>query len=151
MKVQIQFPHNAGSVEVDTDTLPAATMEWAIAYGIRQGVVDAAAGAAKFAADNHMTREDAVRVLIEKRLARMFAGTVAVRESSDPLGAAINQVLSKRIAGWAKMDADAKAKARAAVRDGTSETAQALRAEAERIVAAGARMASKIDADALLG
>lgn len=149
MKITINLPHNAGTVDVDFAALPQTTKDWAIAYGVRQGVVDAAAGAKAFADENNLTLIDAVKTLVDKRLARMAAGTMGVREAADPLGAAIKQVLSKVIKDWGKVSADDKAKAVAKIKAAETDAHKAILAQAEKIVAAGAKVAAKVDLESL--
>lgn len=139
MKHTINLPHNAGIVELDFAELPEATRHWIIAYGMRQGIVDAASGAAKYAADAKVSLADAVNALCGKRIEAMKKGEVGMRGQANPLRAELIRIIGAASPAFKKLDkADQIEKADAIINGAGSDAAKAMLAEAQRRIAKAA-------------
>lgn len=78
---------NAGEYPVDITALPAASLEYIFAYGLKQVLNDARSSAAKVAEEEGLDVADVARAMVQKKLDALLSGDIRATSgrTSDPV------------------------------------------------------------------
>ena len=139
-KYTITIGKTGHSLNVDWDDIPANSQDYAIQYGLRQSLNDAAASFKKADYDDESEFKDAVNHAADSRLAKLYEGTPprAGSRTTDPVTKRMKllatEFITRQMPG---VKGDEKRDAIAAVMDGNAD---ALRETATRQLADEAGM-----------